>query len=68
MVAYLLQDCPARIKTIIERFQRAPHALPALRSLLITDKLLLVGPPGVGKSDIAKAIAQKIGRPFIFLQ
>ncbi len=68
LVAHLVESAHPRIKIIIDRLLLAKSATKSVRSLLTIDKLLLVGPPGVGKSDIAKAIAQIVGRPFIFLK
>ena len=68
LVTQLLESCHERIKLLINRAKHAAYASRTIRPFLTTDKLLLVGPPGVGKSDLAKAIAQALGRPFVFIQ
>lgn len=68
LVAHLLESCHERVRIIIERLKKSFSASKSIKSFLISDRLLLVGPPGVGKSDLAKAIAQALGRPFIFLK
>lgn len=68
LVAELLNDAPDRIEIILNRLQLADQIDDyQAQQALLTDKILLIGPPGVGKSVLAKAIAQKIDRPFVYL-
>lgn len=50
-----------------ERIQSGTAKLEVLRSKRMTDKspiLLLVGPPGVGKTSLARSVATALGRKF----
>lgn len=68
-VDQLIETSPEQVKKIISHYHLSKKQNnPARKEALITAALLLIGPAGVGKSDLAKAIAQKMDVPFVFIK
>lgn len=66
----ILDNCPQDLLTIINSLEYlAGQPLPAWHPMrkAIINKVLLVGPPGSGKSSLSLVIALKCRRPYIFI-
>lgn len=66
----ILDNCPQDLLTIINSLEYlAGQPLPTWHPMrkAIINKVLLVGPPGSGKSSLSLVIALKCRRPYIFI-
>lgn len=59
LVNTLIQDCPDNLKRTVERIKNKERH--------VARKIILIGPPGCGKSDTAKAIAVYCNMDFTLL-
>lgn len=64
----IIKSMPPLMQQIIKDFSEAKNEDDSyFKDAMIPTALLLVGPPGTGKTDAARAIAQKAGAPFVFV-